>query len=416
MHESIAADPAAGGHAETTRFKVLGAISFSHFLNDMIQSLIISIYPLLKGTFNLDFAQIGLITLTYQLCASVLQPVVGIFTDRHPQPRSLSVGMGMTLAGLLTLSAAPNYASVLLAAALIGAGSAVFHPESSRIARMASGGRHGLAQSIFQVGGNAGSATGPLLAAWIVIPHGRSSVAWFAGAALLAIVVLWNVGSWYKRRQLRAPAAAHARPPHARTMPRRAVARSLAILLVLVFSKYFYLASIGSYYVFYLIEKFHLSMANAQIHLFVFLSAVAAGTILGGPFGDRVGRKRVIWISILGVAPFTLILPYVDLEWTTLLSFMVGLILASAFPAIIVYAQELLPGKVGAVSGLFFGFAFGIGGIGAAALGGLADWRGIEFVYRVCAFLPLLGAAAAFLPDIEHGGRPGMARPPACCP
>ncbi|HUX72750.1 MAG TPA: MFS transporter [Steroidobacteraceae bacterium] len=410
MHESIAADPAAG-HAEATRFKVLGAISFSHFLNDMIQSLIISIYPLLKGTFDLDFAQIGLITLTYQLCASMLQPLVGIFTDRHPQPRSLSVGMGMTLAGLLTLSAAPNYASVLMAAALIGAGSAVFHPESSRIARMASGGRHGLAQSIFQVGGNAGSATGPLLAAWIVIPHGRSSVAWFAVAALLAIVVLWNVGSWYKRQHLHAQAAAEPRP-HASPLLPRAVARSLAILLVLVFSKYFYLASIGSYYVFYLIEKFHLSMANAQIHLFVFLASVAAGTILGGPFGDRVGRKRVIWISILGVAPFTLILPYVGLEWTTGLSFLVGLILASAFPAIIVYAQELLPGKVGAVSGLFFGFAFGIGGIGAAVLGALADWRGIEFVYRVCAFLPLLGAAAAFLPDVEHGARAKRAENP----
>ena len=390
--------------AETTRFRILGAISFSHFLNDMIQSLIIAIYPLLKGSFSLSFVQIGLITFTYQLCASMLQPIIGAYTDRHPQAHSLSIGMGLTLVGLLTLAFAPNYVSVLAAAALIGCGSAIFHPESSRIARLASGGRHGLAQSIFQVGGNTGSAMGPLLAAWIIVPRGRSSIAWFAIAALLAMTVLWNVGDWYRRQHLHGRGAVRARVPTVGPVPRAIVVRSMAILMLLMFSKYFYLASITSYYAFYLMAKFKLSMSQAQIYLFVFLAAVALGTVFGGPVGDRIGRKRVIWISILGVAPFTLILPYVGLHWTMVLSFLVGLILASAFSAILVYAQELVPGKVGAVSGLFFGLAFGIGGIGAAVLGGLADWRGIEFVYRVCAFLPLLGVAAAFLPDIEHGG------------
>ncbi len=390
--------------AEPTRFRILGAISFSHFLNDMIQSLIIAIYPLLKGSFGLNFAQIGLITLTYQLCASMLQPIIGSYTDRHPQAHSLSIGMGLTLVGLLTLALAPNYVSVLAAAALLGCGSASFHPESSRIARLASGGRHGLAQSIFQVGGNTGSAMGPLLAAWIIVPRGRSSIAWFAIAALVAMTVLWNVGDWYRRRHLHGRGAARSRAPAASPVPRAVVVRSMAILMLLMFSKYFYLASITSYYAFYLMAKFKLSMSQAQVYLFVFLAAVALGTVFGGPVGDRIGRKRVIWISILGVAPFTLVLPYVGLHWTMALSFLVGLILASAFSAILVYAQELVPGKVGTVSGLFFGLAFGIGGVGAAVLGGLADWRGIEFVYRVCAFLPLLGVAAAFLPDIEHGG------------
>jgi FSR family fosmidomycin resistance protein-like MFS transporter len=402
MENSIGINRGAATTTEATRFRVLGAISFSHFLNDMIQSLIIAIYPLLKGEFALSFMQIGSITLTYQVCASVLQPLIGIYTDKHPKPYSLSIGMGFTLIGLAALAWAPNYAAVLGAAALVGTGSSIFHPESSRIARLASGGRHGLAQSIFQVGGNAGSAMGPLLAAWIIIPHGRASVAWFALAAMLAIAVLWNVGTWYRRQHV--DPAARAKPravPGGAVSPRR-VAGSVAILLILIFSKYFYLASITSYYSFYLIERFHLSVQSAQLYLFYFLLAAALGTLFGGPIGDRVGRKRVIWISILGVAPFSMLLPYVDLLWTGILSFIIGLILASAFSAILVFAQELMPGKVGAVSGLFFGFAFGMGGIGAAILGSLADLYGIEFVYRMCAFLPLLGTVAAFLPDMKR--------------
>jgi FSR family fosmidomycin resistance protein-like MFS transporter len=387
--------------AMQTRFKVLGAISFSHFLNDMMQSLIVAIYPLLKGEFHLSFVQIGVITLTYQICASVLQPVIGIYTDKHPKPYSLSIGMGFTLIGMVTLAFAPNYASVLAAAALIGAGSSIFHPESSRIARLASGGRHGLAQSIFQVGGNAGSAMGPLLAAWIILPHGQASLAWFALAALLAIAVLAQVGAWYKRQHLDRSNRPSNRTAAASPVSATRAAWSIGILVVLIFSKFFYTASISSYYSFYLIEKFHLSVRSAQIYLFVFLFAMALGTLFGGPIGDRIGRKRVIWVSILGVAPFTMMLPFVDLMWTGILSFVIGLILSSAFSAIVVFAQELMPGKVGAVSGLFFGFAFGIGGIGAAVLGGLADRHGIEFVYRICAYLPLLGMVAAFLPDIE---------------
>ena len=387
---------------QATRFEVLGAISFSHFLNDLIQSLIIAIYPLLKGEFLLNFAQIGAITLTYQICASVLQPLVGAYTDKHPQPYSLSMGMASTLIGLVTLAFAPNYACELVAAAFVGAGSAVFHPESSRIARLASGGQHGLAQSIFQVGGNAGSAVGPLLAAVIVIPHGQRSVAWFAVAAILAIGVLWKVSGWYKRHHIDRPAVAKTIAPHVSPVTSRRAAWSVAILLVLLFSKYFYLASISSYYTFYLIEKFHLPTQSAQMYLFLFLLAVAAGGLVGGPVGDRIGRKRVIWFSILGVAPFTLLLPHVGLAATAALSVIIGLILASAFSAILVFAQEIMPGRVGAVSGLFFGFAFGLGGIGAAVLGALADRKGIEFVYRLCAYLPLLGIAAAFLPNIEN--------------
>ena len=402
MDNSIATYSAATPQAATTRFKVLGAISFSHFLNDMIQSLIVAIYPLLKGDFSLSFTQIGAITLTYQICASILQPLVGVYTDRHPKPRSLAVGMGFTLIGLITLALAPDYSTVLVAAALVGVGSSVFHPESSRIARLASGGRHGLAQSIFQVGGNAGSATGPLLAAWIIIPHGQQSVSWFALAALLAIIVLWHVGSWYKLQYQGAPRNAAPRGVTAGPLSSNRVAWSLVILLTLIFSKYFYLASITSYYNFYLIEKFHLPVQAAQLHLFVFLLAVALGTLIGGPVGDRIGRKRVIWFSILGVAPFTLALPYADLPWTGILSFIIGLILASAFSAILVFAQELMPGRVGAVSGLFFGFAFGMGGIGAAVLGGIADRHGIGFVYHLCAYLPLIGIVAAFLPNLER--------------
>ena len=398
---------------QPTRFRVLGAISFSHFLNDMIQSLILAIYPLLKNDFKLSFAQIGLITLTFQLTASVLQPFIGMYTDRHPQPRALSIGMGFTLIGLLLLSVAPNYGTVILAAALVGSGSSIFHPESSRVARLASGGQHGLAQSIFQVGGNAGSSVGPLLAAWIIIPYGRSSIAWFSLAALVAILVLWRIGSWYL--------AQHARPP-GRSAPHAASDRSspvttkvfwsVAILVALVFSKYFYLASLSSYYTFYLISKFQMSIQSAQLHLFGFLFAIALGTLVGGPVGDRIGRKRVIWVSILGVAPFTLVLPYADAAWTSVLVFVIGLIISSAFSAILVFAQELLPGRVGTVSGLFFGLAFGAGGIGAALLGKLADVRGIEFVYSVCSFLPLIGLLTAFLPDLRSqrvNRRPGAA-------
>jgi FSR family fosmidomycin resistance protein-like MFS transporter len=401
MQESLTAISTAEPAAKT-RFNVLGAISFSHFLNDMMQSLIVAIYPLLKGEFHLSFTQIGVITLTYQVCASVLQPLIGVYTDKHPKPYSLSVGMGFTLIGMLTLAFAPSYAIVLAAAAMIGAGSSIFHPESSRIARLASGGRHGLAQSIFQVGGNAGSATGPLLAAWMIIPQGQTSLAWFALAALLAIVVLTRVGAWYKSRHLDRPAGSRSRPAVSSPVSARRVAWSIGILVVLIFSKYFYIASIGSYYSFYLIEKFHVSVQSAQLYLFVFLLAMALGTLFGGPIGDRIGRKRVIWFSILGVAPFTLALPFVNLPWTCTLSFVIGLILSSAFSAIVVFAQELMPGKIGAVSGLFFGFAFGIGGIGAAVLGSFADHYGIESVYRICAYLPLLGMVAAFLPEIER--------------
>src|ERR1700723_2506097 len=403
MAKSFAADSPVVS-AAPTRFNLLGALSFSHFLNDMMQSLIVSIYPLLKGEFHLSFVQIGTITLTYQACASLLQPLIGVYTDKHPKPYSLSVSMCFTLIGMVTLAFAPNYGSVLAAAALIGAGSAIFHPESSRIARLASGGRHGLAQSIFQVGGNAGSAMGPLLAAWIIIPHGQSSLAWFALAALLAIAVLAKVGAWYKRQHLDRSGGSRSRAAVAPVSPAR-VRWSIAVLVLLIFSKYFYVASITSYFSFYLIERFHTSVRSAQLHLFVFLLAMALGTLFGGPLGDRIGRKRVIWVSILGIAPFTLMLPYVALMWVGILTFVIGLILSSAFSAIVVFAQELMPGKVGAVSGLFFGFAFGIGGIGAAVLGGLADARGIEFVYRICAYLPLLGMVAAFLPDIEHRDR-----------
>ena len=398
--------PAPGN--ENTAFKVLGAIGFSHFLNDMIQSLLPAIYPLLKSSFSLSFTQIGLVTLTFQITASLLQPMVGLYTDHHPKPYSLSIGMGCTLMGLIILAFAPGYGILLIAAAMVGTGSSVFHPESSRVARMASGGRFGLAQSIFQVGGNAGSAAGPLLAAFIVLPHGRSSIAWFSLAALLAILVLWRVGGWYKVRQSGANRPGKDRFSQQR-LPSRTVTGAMLVLMVLIFSKFFYLASINSYFIFFLINKFHLSVRSAQLHLFVFSFAVALGTLLGGHVGDRIGRKRVIWVSILGVAPFTLLLPYVSLAWTGPLTFIIGLILASAFPAILVFAQELLPGKVGMVAGLFFGLAFGMAGIGAAVLGKLADLQGIEFVYRVCSFLPLFGLLTVFLPDI---GRPPRERRP----
>jgi MFS transporter, FSR family, fosmidomycin resistance protein len=388
-----------------TVFTILAAISFCHLLNDLVQSLLPAIYPLLKTAFRLDFGQIGLITLTNQLTASLLQPVVGFYTDRKPQPYSLTTGMGITLLGLLTLSMASSFPLLLAGAALVGVGSSVFHPESSRVARMASGGQHGLAQSLFQVGGNAGQSLGPLLAAFIVVPRGQASIAWFSLVALLGMIVLTNVGAWSKKNR---PANAKSREAHAErhaVLPSRTVALSLAILVALLFSKFFYLSSLNSFYTFYLINKFHVSVQSAQIHLFIFLGAAAVGTFIGGPLGDRFGRKYVIWGSILGVLPFTLVLPYASLFWTTILTVAIGLILASAFSAILVYAQELIPGRIGMVSGIFFGFAFGLGGIGAALLGQLADRTSIEFVYRVCAFLPAIGLLTALLPNLEKVNR-----------
>ena len=382
-------------------FAVLIAISVSHLLNDTIQSVIPAIYPILKESFHLSFTQVGLITLTFQLTASLLQPFVGLYTDHRPKPYSLAVGMGFTLVGLLLLSGASNFPMILCAAALVGMGSSVFHPEASRLARMASGGRHGFAQSIFQVGGNAGTSLGPLLAALIIVPRGQHSVGWFSVVALVAIVVLSNVGHWYKRNLSRLKTG-----PQSKNLERHAeisgkkIAWALAVLMALMFSKFFYLASMTSYFTFYLIEKFHLSVQEAQLHLFLFLFSVAAGTIIGGHLGDRFGRKYVIWGSILGVAPFTILLPYANLFWTGALTIVIGLILASAFSAILVYAQELVPGKVGLVSGLFFGFAFGMGGLGSAALGRLADQTSINFVFLVCSFLPLIGLLTAFLPNI----------------
>jgi MFS transporter, FSR family, fosmidomycin resistance protein len=385
---------------DTTLFAILLAISFSHLLNDIIQSLVPAIYPVLKTSFALDFGQIGLITLAFQLTASLFQPFIGLYTDKYPRPYSLAIGMGFSLGGLLLLSVAPNFGVLLLAAALIGVGSSVFHPEASRVARMASGGQHGLAQSLFQVGGTAGAALGPLLAAFIVVPHGQHSLAWFSIVALLAMIVLTGIGQWYGRTL----AATRAKPRAAMVLSsglsRRKIFVTISILLMLVFSKFFYTASISSYYTFYLIQKFGLSVQEAQIFLFLFLGAMALGTFLGGPIGDRIGRRYVIWASILGVLPFTLALPYAGLVATGVLSVIIGLILSSAFAAILVYAQELLPGKVGTVAGLFFGFAFGMGGLGAAALGELADMTSITFVYRVCAFLPALGLFAYFLPRL----------------
>ncbi|MGE8657086.1 MAG: MFS transporter [Achromobacter sp.] len=385
----------------STAFAVLGAISVAHLMNDMIQSILLAIYPMLKDSFSLSFAQIGLITLVYQLAASLLQPFIGFYTDRNPKPYSLPVGMGFTLAGLLLLSVAPSFGWLLVAAVLVGTGSSVFHPESSRVARMASGGRHGLAQSLFQVGGNVGSALGPLLAALFIIPHGQRSVAWFSLAALFGIVVLTGIGRWYGANRARLQPRAR-RASAGNGLTRNQVLGALGVLGLLVFSKYFYLASLNSYFTFYLIDKFALSVREAQLYLFLFLAAVAVGTVVGGPVGDRIGRKIVIWVSILGVAPFTLMLPYANLFWTGVLVVIIGVVLASAFSAIVVYAQELVPGKVGMIAGLFFGFAFGMGGLGAAALGKLADATSIGYVYQVCAYLPLLGIVAVLLPDVER--------------
>jgi FSR family fosmidomycin resistance protein-like MFS transporter len=389
--------------AEGTAFSIILALSFSHLLNDMMQSLIPALYPMIKSSYGLSFVQIGLMTTAMQVTSSMLQPVVGLAADRRPQPYSLSVGMGATLIGVLMLAHAATYPTLLLGSALVGIGSAVFHPEASRIARMASGGRHGLAQSLFQVGGNFGSASGPILAAFIVIPRGQGSVAWFSSAALLAMTVLFLVGNWYRRE--------HAMPRRVRqsalppNLTRRHVALSLTILLSLVFSKAFYQASFSTYYTFYLISKFHVSVANAQVYLFVFLASVAIGTLVGGPVGDRIGRKAVIWGSIVGAIPFALMLPYANLFWTPILTMAVGATMASASSAIIVYALDLVPGKIGTMAGLFFGLGFGMAGIGAAALGKIADATSIDAVYHVCAFLPLIGLLTVFLPNL---GRPGQ--------
>jgi FSR family fosmidomycin resistance protein-like MFS transporter len=396
-----------------TTFTVILSLSFCHLLNDMMQSLVPALYPILKTSYGLTFSQVGLITLAFQFTASMLQPLVGMYTDRRPQPYSLTAGIGLTLVGLLLMSRASTYPVILLAAMFIGMGSSIFHPEASRVARMAAGGRYGLAQSLFQVGGNIGSASGPLLAAFVVVPRGQSSIAWFSGAAFLAIFVLLLVGGWYARhrppvrRASRSPAAAvvSATAPRQHELPRRKVIQAVAILVALLFSKNVYSASLGSYYTFYLIDKFHLPVETAQLYLFAFLVGIVVGTLAGGAIGDRVGRIPVMWFSILGALPFALLLPHANLFWTGVLAVLIALIMASAFSAILVYAQELLPGRVGLAAGMFYGFSFGLGGLGAAALGKLADLTSIATVYRLCPFLLLLGLLTAFLPR-----RPGAAR------
>ena len=392
-----------------TLLRVLAAISFCHLLNDMVQSLLPSIYPILKSKFHLNFSDLGLLTLTYQIVASMLQPLVGQYTDRRPLPFALPVGMTFTLIGLLLLAVAPTFGWLVAASCLVGIGSAIFHPESSRIARLASGGKHGFAQSFFQVGGNSGSAIGPLLAAFIVLPQGQKGMAWFAIPAIVGIALLYRIGVWYRGRQAGISSSKLAESHPAAHLSRGRIALALSILVALIFSKYFYLASLSSYYTFYLIQRFGVSVRTSQIMLFAFLGAVAAGTLVGGSAGDRWGRKLVIWISILGVLPFTLILPYASLPWTGVLSVVIGFIIASAFSAILVYAQELLPGRVGMISGLFFGVAFGMGGIGAAVLGKIADATSIITVYHLCAYLPAIGLLTGFLPDIE----PRRAKAPA---
>jgi FSR family fosmidomycin resistance protein-like MFS transporter len=387
--------------ASNTLLRVLAAISFCHLLNDMVQSLLPSIYPILKSKFHLDFSHLGMLTFTYQVVASMLQPLVGHYTDKRPLPFALPVGMTFTLVGLLLLAVAPTFGWLIVASCLVGIGSAIFHPESSRIARMASGGKHGFAQSFFQVGGNSGSAIGPLLAAFIVLPQGQKGMAWFAIPAIVGIAVLYRVGRWYKARQAAGSTTKRVESHAVAHLSRGRVVMALLILVALIFSKYFYLASLSSYYTFYLIQQFQVSVRTSQIMLFAFLGAVAAGTLIGGSAGDRWGRKLVIWISILGVLPFTLILPYASLFWTGVLSVIIGFVIASAFSAILVYAQELLPGRVGMISGLFFGVAFGMGGIGAAVLGKIADASGIIHVYHLCAYLPAIGLLTGFLPDVE---------------
>jgi FSR family fosmidomycin resistance protein-like MFS transporter len=396
--------------AYSTAFAVLGAASLCHFLNDLMQSVFVATYPIFKGGFHLSFGQIGLLTLTYQITASLLQPMIGLYTDRKPLPYSLPFGMASSLCGLLTLAYAQHYAMLLAGGMMLGIGSSVFHPETSRLARLASGGAHGLAQSVFQVGGNVGSALGPLLVALLVVPNGQTSLAWFALAAMFGIVVLTGLGRWYTQHgRNRVPRKGQA--ILATGLSSHQVGGAMAVLTALLMSKYFYLASFSSYYVFYLMQHFSLTTRNAQFCLFVFLAAVAVGTVIGGPVGDRIGRKKVIWGSILGVLPFTLVLPYASLPLTIGLSVVIGLVLASAFSAIVVYAQELMPGRVGMVSGLCFGLSFGLGGVGAALLGVLADWTSIDFVYKVCAFLPAMGLLTALLPDVETMARSAVTRP-----
>ena len=396
----VVVDAAAAKAVVKPAFAVLGAVSFSHFLNDLMQSLIPSIYPILKENYALDFGQIGLITMAFMFTSSLLQPIVGLYTDRNPRPFSLAFGMFFTFAGLILLSVTHHYMLILVAAALVGTGSAIFHPESSRIARVASGGRFGFAQSVFQIGGNFGSAIGPLLAALIVVPLGQGSIAWFSLVAALAIAILWQIGRWYKPRIVTRKAAKAA--AHATGLPRGVTFFALTILVVMVFSKTFYMASIGSYYTFYLMHKFSVSTQASQLYLFIFLGANAAGVFFGGPLGDRFGRKYVIWLSILGALPFTIALPHADLFWSAVLSVFIGFIMSSAFPAIVVYAQELVPHRLGMISGVFFGFTFGIGGVGAAVLGQIADLKGIDFVYQVCAYLPANGLLAVFLPKMKR--------------
>lgn len=388
--------------AETTALGVVLTIGFCHLLNDSMQSLLPAIYPSLKADFGLTFGQIGLLTLAYQITASLLQPLVGLYADRRPTPFALPGGTLFTLAGLTVLSVAHAYPVLLVGASLLGVGSSIFHPEASRVTRMAAGRRHGLAQSLFQVGGNAGQALGPLAAALVVVRYGQSSLAAFALLALLAGAVLWNVSVWYRREGFARLARGTARRVAGNGAPRAVAVRGIAVLLALIFSKYVYLASLTSYYTFYLMSRFGVSVRSGQLHLFLFLAAVAAGTVLGGPIGDRFGRKVVIWASISGVLPFTLLLPHASLFWTSVLTVVIGFMLASAFPAIVVFAQELVPGKVGMISGLFFGFSFGMGGLGAAALGWLADATSIQTVYQVCAFLPMIGLLAVFLPNVER--------------
>ncbi|ATP56694.1 MFS transporter [Pedobacter ginsengisoli] len=390
------------GIAQQTIFSILFTISFTHLLNDMLQAVIPAVYPVMKAKFHLTFTQIGLITFTYQLTASILQPFVGFYTDKRPRPYSLAVAMGFTLLGLVAVSLASSFINILLAVSLIGVGSSIFHPESSRVAHLASGGKKGLAQSIFQLGGNAGSAIGPLLAAIIVVPYGQFYIIWFSLAAILGILILSRVAKWYQEQlAIKALNKNIVKEEIHHHLSKNRVVLSLGILLVLIFSKYFYMASMTSYYTFYLMDKFNVSVQQSQIYLFAFLGAVAAGTLIGGPLGDRFGRKYIIWISILGAAPFTLLLPYVSLFWTGALSVLIGLIISSAFSAILVYATELVPGKVGMIAGLFFGFAFGMGGLGSAILGKLADQTSIEYVFKICAFLPLIGIFTGFLPNIE---------------
>lgn len=401
---SVTASPAEKV-VQKTVFPILLTISFTHLLNDMMQSVIPAVYPLIKESFRLSFADIGIITFTFQVTASLFQPFVGHFTDRRPQPYSLAMGMGFTLLGLAGMAFAWNFATLLLSVALIGLGSSVFHPESSRVALHASGGRKGLAQSIFQLGGNAGSAIGPLLAALIIIPHGQASILWFGLAAILAILLLMKIGSWYKGHLAHLRKTARNQMQTTVGLSRQRIIWSLIILMVLIFSKYFYMAGMTSYFTFYLIDKFNVTVQQSQIYLFIFLAAVAAGTVLGGPLGDRFGRKYIIWISILGAAPFTMLLPYVSLTWTILLSVIIGVVISSAFSAILVYATELVPHKVGMIAGLFFGFAFGMGGLGSAVLGKLADMTSLAYVFKICAFLPLIGIVTGFLPNIEGSKR-----------